>query len=301
MIYREVLHKSNTSVIFTSHSTFIASVTPLNSIVHIRRIDKASKIFSTANLAIDEGEKEDIERYIDAKRGELYFGKGIILVEGITEEYFIPASANLIGSPLDDYGIIVCNINSTNFKPYVQLLNLLNIPWDGDYYEEITIAATATSKAKTTKEYHVMDTAGTADHFKGHEIVAKLLTDLSLVDKATVDVIPSLQHTVFREQGIFVGYYTLEVDIMDQADSTGLNTIKNVYKELSGGGSTMQKNFEDALDAKEYWSALQKIEENTSKGRFAQRLSGKLTVTLIPAYIKDGIEKIITLVNQVYE
>ena len=39
---------------------------------------------------------------------------------------------------LDRKGIICCNINSTNFKPYVQFLDTLGIPYvvitDGDYY-----------------------------------------------------------------------------------------------------------------------------------------------------------------------
>ena len=139
LIYREVLQNSDTSVIFTSHSPFITSVTPLNSIVHIRKVDIASRVFSTAALAINKKDKKDIERYIDAKRGEIYFGKGIILVEGITEEYLLPASASILGTMLDDYGIIVCNVDSTNFKPYLKILNMLNIPWvvftDGDYYE----------------------------------------------------------------------------------------------------------------------------------------------------------------------
>ena len=30
---------------------------------------------------------------------------------------------------LDEKGIIVCNINCTNFKPYVKLLMKLNIPF----------------------------------------------------------------------------------------------------------------------------------------------------------------------------
>src|SRR5690606_29469121 len=83
LIYREVLHNSNTSVIFTSHSTYITSVTPLNYVVHIRKVDDSSKVFSTVNLSLQDKDKRDIERYIDAKRGEIYFGKGIILAEGI--------------------------------------------------------------------------------------------------------------------------------------------------------------------------------------------------------------------------
>ncbi|MBP9583526.1 MAG: AAA family ATPase, partial [Ignavibacterium sp.] len=158
LIYREVLHNSDTSVVFTTHSPYIASIAPLNSVVHIRKVEESSDVFSTANLTIKEREKKDIERYIDVKRGEIYFGKGVILAEGITEEYLLPAFANLLETPLDDYGIVVCNIDSTNFKQYIQLLNCLNIPWvlftDGDYYELTIEKDPKTGKDKEVKTYH---------------------------------------------------------------------------------------------------------------------------------------------------
>lgn len=153
LIYREVLHKSMTSVIFTTHSTFITSVAPLSTIVHIRKNEGSSRIYSTEGLTISEPEKQDIERYLDAKRGEIYFGKAVILTEGITEDYFVPAASDLMGNNLDDLGIIVCNIHSTNFAPYIQILNSLHIPWvlftDGDYYE---IEETINAKTKKLKE-----------------------------------------------------------------------------------------------------------------------------------------------------
>jgi putative ATP-dependent endonuclease of OLD family len=45
LIFREVLHKSNTSVIFTTHSTFIGSIAPLLSIVHIRKVGESSGVY----------------------------------------------------------------------------------------------------------------------------------------------------------------------------------------------------------------------------------------------------------------
>lgn len=67
LLYREILHKSTTSVIFTSHSTFIASVAPVLSIVHVRPENGASKIFSSIDFNVEDREQRDIERYVDAK------------------------------------------------------------------------------------------------------------------------------------------------------------------------------------------------------------------------------------------
>ncbi|WP_114821087.1 ATP-dependent nuclease [Chryseobacterium sp. KLBC 52] len=300
LIYREVLHNNNTSVIFTSHSTYITSVTPLNYIVHIRKVDDSSKVFSTVSLSLPVKEKKDIERYIDAKRGEIYFGKGIILAEGITEEYFIPAAADLIEKPLDNYGIVVCNIDSTNFKPYIQLLNTLNIPWvlftDGDYYE-IEEYFDKEGKPKTKRIYHIMDeTTGRAWGYKGNENILNILSTLGIIAEDE-----KLDEEDIRDKGCFIGQYTLEVDMINNADEDGIEILKNIYNELKSGGDEMQENFEEALDTEDYWSALRKIDGNISKGRFAQRLVDELIPELVPNYISEGIEAIVQKVKDSYE
>lgn len=304
LIYREVLQNSNTSVIFTSHSTYITSVTPLNYIVHIRKVGDGSKIFSTVNLTFDDKEKRDIERYIDAKRGEIYFGKGIILAEGITEEYFIPTAANLMDMPLDNYGIVICNIDSTNFRPYLQLLNALNIPWvlftDGDYYEIKVVKDKKSGKDKKEKVFHIKPT-GAGAHYKGNENVKGILLDLNLLKDEDIPSNYLEQDVVFQEKGCFIGQFTLEVDMMDGANAKGIEILKNVYRELKPGGDEMQENFEEALEDEDYWSALKKIEGNISKGRFAQRLSGDLILELVPDYISSGVEAIVQKVKDSYE
>lgn len=303
LLYREILRKSDTSVIFTSHSTFIASVAPLNTIVHIRRKDDSSKVYSTANLNIEDRERKDIERYIDAKRGEIYFGKGIILVEGITEEYILPSAAELFETPLDDYGIVVCNIDSTNFKPYVQILNSLAIPWilftDGDYYEIRTVK-NKMGEDKDERVYHIMSTDAGAN-YRGNEIIAGLLTGLKVIKKEDIPTDFPDQDNLFKEHSVFIGQYTLEVDMMDSADAFDIDTIKSIYGELIKGGEAMQENFDEAIDDKDYWLALKKIENNIIKGRFAQRLSQELSKEMIPGYVKDGIAAIVKKVKDEHE
>lgn len=304
LIYREILHNSNTSVIFTSHSTYITSVSPLNYVVHIRKVDDSSKVSSTVNLSLKDKEKKDIERYIDAKRGEIYFGKGIILAEGITEEYFIPAAADLIKKPLDNYGIVVCNIDSTNFKPYIQLLNALKIPWvlftDGDYYEIQVEKDEKTDKEKKKRVFNILAT-GAGAHYKGNENIRDILINLNLLQEEDIPSDFSKQDELFKNKGCFIGEYTLEVDMMYNTDEDGIEILKEVYDELKPGGDEMQENFEKALATKDYWSALRKIEGNISKGRFAQRLVDELIPELVPDYINQGIDVIVQKVKDSYE
>lgn len=304
LIYREVLHKSETSVIFTTHSPYITAVAPLETIVHCRCEKGKTKVFSTTDLMIDPKDKTDIERYLDAKRGEIYFGKGVLLVEGITEEYIVPRAAELMGTSLDDLGIVICNVHSTNFKPYVQMLEILNIPWclmtDGDYYDlEIK---TVDDKEKRLRHYHRMWQDGEPQHFRGLELMNKMLVDLGF---ASQDDIPANnfpnQYKLLENKGCFVGFYTLEVDTMMKGAEPGKGILKTVYSEVKPGGQNQQKNFDDVLDANNFWAALDKIEVNVSKGRFAQRFASHLTLDLVPDYIQRAITKIIMKVTATHE
>lgn len=306
LIYREVLHKSTTSVIFTSHSTFIAAVAPLSSIVHLRRSDNSSNIYSSSNIDIDDTEKQDIERYMDAKRGEIYFGKGVVLVEGITEEYIIPASAELIGETLDDSGIIVCNIHSTNFKPYLQILTQLHIPWilftDGDYYVIEEKDDEKTGEKSYSRKYHIFHEDGATPNYRGNEIIVDILSDLKLVDKDDVPENFADQDKYLNGFGCYIGEYTLEVDMLKKADKgKGINTIKKIYADMNPGAKKKISNFNKLIDNEDYWTALTRIEQNISKGRFAQRLAGSLSEDLIPHHISKGIGEIISKVKEIYE
>lgn len=53
VIYKDVM-KSNTSVLMTTHSPYITSVAPLDSIVHLRSTKEGTIINTTANLSLTE-------------------------------------------------------------------------------------------------------------------------------------------------------------------------------------------------------------------------------------------------------
>ena len=121
------------TTILTTQSPHIASVAPLRSIVLLRRhnLTEATTGVAAAGAPLTNEDVADLQRYIDVTRGELFFSRGIILVEGDAERFLIPAFADVLDIPLDALGISVCSVAGTNFKPLVKLLNSegLNIPF----------------------------------------------------------------------------------------------------------------------------------------------------------------------------
>ncbi|QZN78719.1 ATP-dependent endonuclease [Paenibacillus sp. DR312] len=293
-IYRDVFENSNTSVLMTTHSTHIASITPLQSILHLYKGEQETKACSSANLSLEAEDYSDLARYIDANRGEIYFGRGVLLVEGITEEYLVPKFADLMEKPLDYKGIIVCNINSTNFSPYVKLLSALGIPYavitDGDYYEFID----------EERKYHRLKSPEIEEFgYLGLEIIEKIMLELRIIEESEAPENESHwdKDIRFRSKGFFVGEYTSEVDLMiNCSDDTESNDILiSLFEDLTNGGEKQKTNFRDNLNKEDFWACLRQIESSHSgigKGRFSQRLAQKCTLAHMPGHIEEAIDYI---------
>ena len=302
LIYKDVIRNSHNSVLLTTHSTHITAIAPIDSIVHLHaKQDCGTVVHATADMEMKLGEFLDVERYLDVKRGEIYLGKAVVLVEGIAEEYMIPKFAGLLGKPLDEKGIIVCNINSTNFTPYVKMLKRLEIPYavitDGDFYYW------GEKDGEPAKAYHKMKNEVPEDTdigFLGNEIITSLVEELELSGEKKVPEEVSKQDDFFNELGLFIGYYTFEVDMMGHCKKSteAQQVFCDLFNELTDGGETQKANFKKELESGQYWKCLRKIEGNgIGKGRFSQRLSAVCNKEHISVYIKKAISYIYQKVN----
>lgn len=303
LIYKEVIRNNNNSVLLTTHSTHITSIAPIKSIVHLHRSkNEGTDISTTTELSLSDNELIDIERYIDVKRGEIYMGRGVILVEGITEEYLVPRFADLMGQSLDEKGIIVCNINSTNFKPYVKLLKELEVPFvvitDGDFYYKQEL-----DNGNIEKVFHTIfnNEDDRELGYLGLDIVKKIILDLNIIVDNEIPDDFKKQDNLFKELGFYIGNYTFEVDMMDKCaeNLNAMNIIINLFNTLTDGGIVQKKNFKKELEDGEYWKCLKKIDSNgIGKGRFAQRMSQVCLKEHIPEYISYAIKDIYIKVDE---
>lgn len=296
LVFKDVIQKSNNSVLLTTHSTHITAISPINSIVHLHASkDAGTIVHATSDMPMEEGEFLDVERYLDVKRGEIYFGKAVILVEGIAEEYLVPRFAELLGKPLDEKGIIICNVNCTNFKPYIKMLRCLGIPYavitDGDFYR--------VPKGKEEREYHIMNSDTAEDDeeigYLGLEIIKTTILELGIKTEGEIPEQVVAEDELYRTLGIFVGNYTFEVDMMEHCHGKQKSTqvIIDLFNELTTGKDIQKANFKDEIETGQYWKCLKKIESNgIGKGRFSQKLAVKCRNGHIPDYIKNAIDYI---------
>jgi len=309
LLYRHVMNRSNASVIITTHSTHISSVAPITSIVHLISKSNGTSVKTTARLELDDSDFSDLARYIDVNRGEIYLAKGVIFVEGVSEEYLIPSFAKIMGYELDRLGIVVCNVNSTNFEPYRQFAEALGLPYvivtDGDYYykiEEKIKFGDLASKDDVKSGYAGIDRSkkfsGIADIMEAH-VASDYEEGITFDDLKIED-----QIEFFKSRGIFIGKHTFEVDIFCKcgtATTTERQIICRVFDELTAGGPQQKQNFKDRMSNGEYNKCMALIESSYSqigKGRFSQRLSSNVTRPMIPVYVEAAINKITELMRR---
>ncbi|MCB5271081.1 MAG: AAA family ATPase [Candidatus Cloacimonetes bacterium] len=111
-------------IILTTHSIVMGSSVPLASLI----ICKDSNVFPMGNnendkpyTEIDPDSLYFLERFLDATKANLFFAKGVIIVEGDAENLLIPALAEVIGLPLGKHGVSIVNVGSTAWKRYVKI------------------------------------------------------------------------------------------------------------------------------------------------------------------------------------
>ncbi len=261
-----------TSVLMTTHSPHIVSVSPLKSLVLLRKSanEESSEGVSTAELELKDKTRQDLERYLDVTRGEMLFAKGVLLVEGESEMYVVPALGKLIGYDFDELGVTVCSVAGTNFAPYVKLLgpNGLNIPF------AVLTDFDPKKDGKNLGERRIL------------KLLLLLVAARKLKDKKRAELL-----ALAAEKGLFLNEYTFEVDLFNCGRE---NSICRTLHELSVSEAARTradqwKESPKSLDPERFLADI----ENIGKGRFAQRLANKMTGNRCPSYIKEAIKYVV--------
>jgi putative ATP-dependent endonuclease of OLD family len=285
LLFRYALRRDH-SVLVTTHSPHVASVAPLRSLTVLRLGTKGTTAHTVASLALEQQDVADIERYLDVTRAEMLFAKGIIFVEGSAEQFLIPAFAAhqlaklKLGSSLDAFGITVCAVSGTDFLPYWRVTSPEG--WD---IPRVVVTDGDPSANDPSKR------AGLA-------LGARLLGDESVIKAVKEERLKDVEAALLGA-GIFVGERELELDLLPSL----ADAIKATNEEL-GGGKRASERFSDAVDGAlkgDQGAGAEVIRriEAIGKGRFAQRLAGRITAAHNPpAYIREAISRIVQLVQE---
>lgn len=114
---------NNIQVIYTSHSPTLISKVAIENVNVLYENDHKKYCLPLSETNLSESDKSYLKKYLDVTKSQLFFAKGILFVEGISEAILIPEMAKLIDRPFDKYAVELVNVDSVAFKPFVNLLS----------------------------------------------------------------------------------------------------------------------------------------------------------------------------------
>lgn len=110
-------------VFITTHSVILGSSVPLSTLI----ICTATNVFPMGQdtngdsyTELEELDEKFLDRFLDATKANIFFAKGVIFVEGDSENLLIPAIASVIDLPLHRYGVSIVNVGGTVWERYVK-------------------------------------------------------------------------------------------------------------------------------------------------------------------------------------
>jgi putative ATP-dependent endonuclease of OLD family len=125
--YFEKLKGRRIQIFITSHSPTITAKTQINALTVMQKTDRA---LSSTPLEVlpyepDDPNRRKLQRFLDVTKCQLFFARGVILVEGISEALLLPILAKKVGDEydLERNGVEVVNIDGVSFEPFGLLYN----------------------------------------------------------------------------------------------------------------------------------------------------------------------------------
>jgi putative ATP-dependent endonuclease of OLD family len=215
--------------------------------VSVHECDGKVSAVSVCTIEMEGTLKKKLQRFLDATRGELFFARRILMVEGIAEALLLPVFAKLAGGSLKESAVTVLNADGLNFNAFLPLFGEKRLGFpvailtDGDA-AKIGDPPSATATGLKAKE---------AD-------ISNLRVEYSEI---------TFEHELARSAGILP--LMLEAfEIMHPVNGRAL-------KEAVGGLDSDDKKADVFLAAF--------LKTRTSKGRFAQELAALLETSRLQA------------------
>ena len=245
-------------VIASSHSPILASQAPIDSVVSVHEDNSKVATVSVCSIPIDNKIKRKLQRYLDATRGELFFARRILMVEGIAEALLLPVLAKIAGGNLKESSVTVLNANGINFDAFIPLFGVKRL--------RVPVVILTDGDAKEVGG----EMSATASHLRERAAgIPNLNVEMSEI---------TFEHELARSE-MLLPYM--------------MSALKELHPNV---GATLETELEEFATVEEKaWRFLNVfVGKSISKGRFAQELAGillecDLGANAVPDYISNAL------------
>jgi putative ATP-dependent endonuclease of OLD family len=117
-------------IIVTTHSPSIASDLHLDNLVLVQQ----GRAFPLRKgmTHLDASDYRFLERFLDATKSNLFFARGVMIVEGDAENILLPVLARLVDRDFSEYGVSVVNVGGVGLGRYARIFMRSDTEVDGE-------------------------------------------------------------------------------------------------------------------------------------------------------------------------
>lgn len=245
------LHSTDMQLIFTTHSPNIGSKIPLENLIMCNK-GKAYPLGRTYTM-LDKDDYKFLEIFLDTTKANLFFSKGIILVEGWAEEILVPVIASAIGINLTESGVSIINVGSTAYLRFAKIFQRKTGP-----LMEIPVAIITDVDIRTYEKNLIVDGGGLPVlNDKGKSTYDYVLRDAGLVNAETATKKTSIDDSEGIVQYFIASDWTLEYSLLKSLSMSDIfrKTVESVHSKTDWA-----TDFEKKLAEKLILKSLDKTE-----------------------------------------
>ncbi len=106
-------------IIVTTHSPNLASVINLDNMVLLHHRQAYSLAYG--NTGLTQSDYRFLQRFLDVTKANLFFARGVMIVEGDSENILLPTLAALLDRNFTNYGVSIVNVGGRGLRRYARI------------------------------------------------------------------------------------------------------------------------------------------------------------------------------------
>lgn len=116
---QEQAKEKGIQIIITTHSPNLASAIELDNMVMIHNGQSFSLAERETNL--EPSDYKFLKRFLDVTKANLFFARGLMIVERDAENILLPTLANILGRDFTEHGVSIVNVGGVGLRRYARI------------------------------------------------------------------------------------------------------------------------------------------------------------------------------------